>query len=99
MNHINNGAVSAQALRLDMLPKGQIATVVALQPGPNERAMALRLMEIGFLPGESVRVIAHGFPSADPLAVRVGQATFALRRHEAAMVQVRISADIPEVMA
>ena len=54
--------------------------------------MVLRLMEIGFLPGEPVRVIARGFPAADPLAVRVGQATFALRRHEAALVQVRVDA-------
>ena len=47
-------------------------------------------MEIGFLPGEPVRVIAKGFPTADPLAVRVGQATFALRRHEAAQVLVHV---------
>ena len=32
----------------------------------------LRLLEIGFLPGERVRVIAQGFPGPDPLAVRVG---------------------------
>jgi ferrous iron transport protein A len=92
MNHTGNGAAGAQTLRLDMLPKGQTATVAALHPGPEDRAMALRLMEIGFLPGETVRVIAHGFPAADPLAVRVGQATFALRRHEAAMIQVNVDA-------
>lgn len=55
-----------------------------------ERSVALRLLEIGFLPGESVHVIAHGFPSHDPLAVRVGHTTFALRSHEAALVQVRV---------
>lgn len=53
-----------------------------------ERSVALRLLEIGFLPGESVRVIAHGFPGHDPLAVRIGHTTFALRSHEAALVQV-----------
>jgi ferrous iron transport protein A len=53
-----------------------------------ERGVALRLLEIGFLPGESVRVIAHGYPGHDPLAVRVGHTTFALRSHEAALVQV-----------
>ena len=51
--------------------------------------LLLRLLEIGFLPGEPVRVIGRGFPGGDPLAVRVGQATFALRRHEAALVQVQ----------
>ena len=53
-----------------------------------DRQVALRLLEIGFLPGESVRVIGHGVPGHDPLAVRIGHSTFALRRHEAALVQV-----------
>lgn len=57
-----------------------------------ERSVALRLLEIGFLPGESVRVIAHGYPGHDPLAVRIGHTTFALRSHEAALVQVRLVA-------
>lgn len=48
----------------------------------------LRLLEIGFLPGEPVRLMACGPTGRDPLAVRVGQSTFALRRHEAALVQV-----------
>lgn len=59
-----------------------------------ERSVALRLLEIGFLPGESVRVIAHGHPGHDPLAVRIGHTTFALRRHEAALVQVRLQAPV-----
>ncbi|GEM_PF-378043 len=76
---------------LDQLPRGVSATVTALAHAEGEaaQALALRLMEIGFLPGERVRVLAQGFPAADPLAVRVGQATFALRRHEAKLVQVQ----------
>ena len=49
----------------------------------------LRLLEIGFLPGETVRVVARGGVGGDPIAVRVGQVTFALRRQEASMVQVQ----------
>lgn len=56
--------------------------------------LLLRLLEIGFLPGEPVKVIAKGFPSADPIAVRVGHTTFALRHHEAALV--RVTATAPE---
>jgi ferrous iron transport protein A len=68
------------------------AEVIGLTISPDEedRGVALRLLEIGFLPGESVRVIAHGFPGHDPLAVRVGHTTFALRSHEAALVQVTV---------
>lgn len=63
---------------------------LALTSDEEDRGVALRLLEIGFLPGESVRVIAHGFPGHDPMAVRVGHTTFALRSHEAALVQVRV---------
>lgn len=47
-----------------------------------------RLEEIGFLPGERVSVMARGQPGNDPLAVRVGHSTFALRRAEAACIRV-----------
>ena len=66
---------------------------LVLTQDEEDRGVALRLLEIGFLPGESVRVIAHGYPGHDPLAVRVGHTTFALRSHEAALVQVRVKSD------
>ncbi|MBV8501712.1 MAG: ferrous iron transport protein A [Paucibacter sp.] len=46
------------------------------------------LEEIGFLPGEPVSVMARGLPGADPLVVRIGESTFALRRAEAECVAV-----------
>lgn len=77
---------------LHQLARQARAEVVGMNPTQDDedRSIALRLLEIGFLPGESVRVIAHGFPGHDPLAVRVGHTTFALRSHEAALVQVRL---------
>ena len=66
---------------------------LALTSDEEEQGVALRLLEIGFLPGESVRIIAHGYPGHDPLAVRVGHTTFALRSHEAALVRVRAKAE------
>lgn len=88
------GTALPAATGLDRLPRQVHAHVTALQPARNEqeRAVIQRLMEIGFLPGEPVRVVASGFPGGDPLAVRVGQATFALRRHEAALVHVQAGA-------
>lgn len=76
---------------LDQWPSQVWAEIASLAPAVDEqdRAVLLRLLEIGFLPGESVRVIAKGVPGGDPLAVRVGHTTFALRRHEAAMIRVR----------
>lgn len=59
---------------------------------PEVERMALRLIEIGFVQGASLRVIAFGQPGDDPIGVRVGGrggvSTFALRRAEAACVQV-----------
>ncbi len=79
---------------LDQWPSQIWAEIVSLVPAGDEeeRAVLLRLLEIGFLPGEAVRVIAKGLPGGDPLAVRVGHTTFALRRHEAAMIQVQAGA-------
>ncbi|MFM1887267.1 MAG: hypothetical protein RL026_2424 [Pseudomonadota bacterium] len=51
--------------------------------------LALRLIEIGFVPGESVEIIAESRPGGDPIAVRVGGSCFALRRREARAVMVR----------
>jgi ferrous iron transport protein A len=83
---------SSPVIGLNQLGRHITAEVVGLTISPDEedRGVALRLLEIGFLPGESVRVIAHGFPGQDPLAVRVGHTTFALRSHEAALVQVTV---------
>lgn len=66
---------------------------VACVQAPGEMPeWATWLEEIGFLPGESVSVIARGLPGADPLVVRIGQSTFALRRAEAGCVTVMRSA-------
>lgn len=86
-----HAAPTDDPMGLDAWPRGQPAVVVAVDE-PESAAMrdlVLRLVEIGFLPGEPVRVVARGFPGGDPLAVRVGGTTFALRRHEAACIRVR----------
>jgi ferrous iron transport protein A len=63
-----------------------------LAQDPALARMALRLMEIGFIEGARLRVVAFGQPGDDPIGVRVGgrggMTTFALRRVEAACVWV-----------
>ncbi|AMO25607.1 hypothetical protein UC35_20205 [Ramlibacter tataouinensis] len=49
---------------------------------------ARQLEEIGFFPGEPVMVMTRGFPGGDPLVVRIGQSTFALRGAEACCIQI-----------
>jgi ferrous iron transport protein A len=46
------------------------------------------LAELGFLPGEAVRILARGLMAREPIAVRIGTGTFALRSFEAASILV-----------
>jgi len=79
---------------LDALKAGQSATVIHLAPSAGngegaERAdISRRLMELGFVPGERIRMLKRGLPGG-PVAVKVGQSTFALRRFEAALISIQ----------
>jgi ferrous iron transport protein A len=53
--------------------------------------IVMRLIELGFVPGEPLEVIAESRPGGDPLAVRIGGACFALRRREAAAIMVKLA--------
>lgn len=88
-----NGATQAtqnSVLHLALLKKGESATVIGMADNlaSEQMVMKTRLLELGFVPGEKIRVIAESFPSRDPIAVRVGNTTFALRRHEASLIHI-----------
>jgi ferrous iron transport protein A len=51
-----------------------------------------RLLELGFIPGEAVEVVGEIWPGGDPMAVRLGSTTFALRRREAGAIMVTVEA-------
>ena len=67
---------------------GKIFTVCRLMTSSAQQEWKTQLEDIGFLPGERVAVMARGLPGGDPLVIRVGVSTFALRRVEAACVEV-----------
>lgn len=73
------------------LPRGVSALIAGVTGSSG--FLVDRMAELGFLPGERVRILAYGPLGREPVAVRVGTATFALRRHEAACV--RVLADRP----
>ena len=79
-------------IKLDALAVGQSGTVVHIAPGTgvsDGTDLARRLMELGFVPGEKIRLLKRGVPGGEPLAIKVGNATFALRRFEAALISVQ----------
>lgn len=81
---------------LDLASIGQALTVQLVQASPVAPEWARWLEEIGFIAGEQVMLMARGLPGGDPLVVRIGQSTFALRQAEAACVRVT-SMEIPSL--
>jgi len=84
-------AIAEQLVPLSSIDVGQTVTIREVRTGASELEggdIGLRLLELGFVEGESLRVIAHGYPGREPLAVRIGNTTFALRRFEADHVLV-----------
>jgi len=73
---------------LDQVALGFPMTVRSVQEAPGAPEWGTWLREIGFHPGERVVLMARGFPGGDPLMVRIGMSTFALRVAEAACVRV-----------
>jgi ferrous iron transport protein A len=77
-------------IRLTDLGIGTRARVVSVSAGDATAPIELgrRLAELGFLPGEAVRIVARGLMARAPIAVRIGTGTFALRLFEAACIRV-----------
>jgi len=90
LNQATSPTVLAAGLSLCDLERNVPARIsrIAAPETEDQQHLVLRLIEIGFLPGETVRVVAHGHPGREPIAVRLGHTTFALRRHEAAFILV-----------
>jgi len=81
-------------MTLDALAVGQSGTVLHITPVAADQMeggvdLARRLMELGFVPGEHIRMLKRGMPGGEPLAIKVGNSTFALRRFEAALISIQ----------
>jgi Fe2+ transport system protein FeoA len=73
-------------LTLDTTPFGTKARVVAVA---GDGAVALRLMQMGVVPGVPVSVIKSA-PLGDPIQVRIRDYDLALRRNEAQTITVTL---------
>jgi ferrous iron transport protein A len=81
MNQVSN-------LTLDRASIGKTYVINDIRPPSEVPEWARALEEIGFIPGERVTLMARGVPGGDPLSIRVGMSTFALRRAEAQCVHI-----------
>jgi len=90
-----DAAAKVDVVSLSSLQQGEHATVMAViedgQSLGDEQAstIARRLLELGFVPGAELEVVARMWPGDDPLAIRVGGSMFALRRREVQAIRVR----------
>lgn len=75
-------------MTLDTIPRGAFAKVVSVD---GTASIALRLMEMGMVPGASVRVVKSA-PLGDPIHVCVRDCHLALRRSEAQTINVSLTA-------
>ena len=77
-------------MTLANLPVGAEARVVALTA---QNAVTKRLMEMGVVPGVSVRVVKTA-PFGDPIQIHVRGYSLAMRRSEAETIEVsKVSSD------
>jgi ferrous iron transport protein A len=81
---------ASRDIQLTELSIGTRARVVSVAAADAAAPVELgrRLAELGFLPGEAVRIVARGLMARAPIAVRIGTGTFALRLFEAACIRV-----------
>lgn len=76
-------------MRLSQLAKNTSAMVLSVQQHDHTDTIAQRLTELGFVKGETVRLITHAPFGGDPILVQVGFTRFALRLSEAQRIVVQ----------
>jgi ferrous iron transport protein A len=79
---------NAYGLNLAQVEIGKSYIVDQILVPETQPDWAQQLEDIGFIAGEPVAIMARGMLGGDPLVVRIGLSTFALRRSEAQCVQV-----------
>jgi len=80
---------------LSLSARGSVGVVARVEHVGGADPIADRLEALGFVPGETVSVVATGPVGGDPIVVRVGSTRFALRRAEAARVLLHASSAVP----
>ena len=103
-NRIMDAVAAPAGLALDpgfvslaVLPPGAAGRVVSVGvPASALSPLERRLLELGFVSGEHVEILAEARPGRDPFVVRIGHTTLALRRREAEAIWIELHrASIP----
>jgi ferrous iron transport protein A len=87
------GPISNHAIALGAAPVGFAGRIRTIRVSVDKDGLPAaelerRLIELGFVEGAQVEILHQGLFGRDPIAVRVNEATVALRRREAASILV-----------
>jgi ferrous iron transport protein A len=83
-----NAAVQPQTISLDQLKLGTRARVASIDWNGLDEGEACRLQHFGFDEGVAVEPLHLGPFGRDPIAIRVGRMTVAIRRKHASAIRV-----------
>ncbi len=84
-----NAPFQVEVVSLDRLPVGKKARVKAIDWASLDVSEANRLRDFGFDDGVTVETLYRGPVGRDPIAIRVGRMTVAIRRKHAIAVSVQ----------
>ncbi|MDN3203381.1 FeoA family protein [Algoriphagus sediminis] len=77
-DQIGNMSLSADQLKL-----AEYGLIIEISDSP----LKINLLEMGFLPGKKI-MLSHAAPANGPLAFQIDGSTLALRKSEAALIQI-----------
>lgn len=83
-----NAAFQSETVNLDQLKVGTKARVLSIEWSALDEAESCRLRHFGFDEGVTVEPLHLGPFGRDPIAIRVGRMTVAIRRRHAGAVRV-----------
>ena len=84
-----NAPFQPETMTLDQLKVGTRARVTAIRWDSLDEGEAYRLQHFGFDEGVTVEPLHLGPFGRDPIAIRVGRMTVAIRRRHAGAIQVQ----------
>ena len=86
---ILNKETSAPLYLGDLKPGERAEIIGFMTPSAESENFLHRLFEVGFLLGSNLEVLQEAPYSRDPISIRIKEATYALRRNEANLIQVK----------
>jgi Fe2+ transport system protein FeoA len=74
---------------LGTLAPGDLAEITGFTEDSDRESFLYRLYEVGFLVGEKLEILNRAPVSGCPISIKIKDATYAIRREDANLIQVK----------